>query len=112
MGTMLDLLTCANTVPVMGNPWVSATCSHTHTLASMSSFPYFCHLTHTLSRPTPSCLCHFKPAISSPLSHPHLPLPCATKPAPSRDHHPKQAQAHTLSHPALSHPCHLKPAVL
>src|SRR5882762_8718647 len=30
-GTVLDLPTCANTVPVMGNLQVSTTCSHTHT---------------------------------------------------------------------------------
>jgi len=47
MGTVLDLLTHSNTVPVMGNPWVSATHSHAQ----------FCsHHTHLCSKSSLSAL--------------------------------------------------------
>src|SRR5882762_3310560 len=59
-GTVSDLPTCANTTPVAGYPWVSATDSATHCTVS------FLALTLPLCPCCPSH-CH---------SHPHPHVPC------------------------------------
>src|SRR5882762_2628622 len=89
MGMVLDLLTSANTVPIMGNPWVSATCSHARTHE-------WCHLNIKSPPPLPLSPHCLQPAVSSRPSPRPSPIPCI-EPTPSQAHH----QAHALSCPAL-----------
>src|SRR5882762_624119 len=95
-GTVLDLLTHTNTIPIAGNPRVSATCSHTQHRRCV------CHSStvSSLLSPLPPA-----PTISHPASSPAPSLAL-----PSRLCHLKMALTHAITHPMPSHmhhlPCH------
>ena len=85
-GTVSDLLTHANTVPIAGYLWVSATCSHTQCgqccLPQFNSEWLTLSPAPTVSYPVPSCPV---PSPAPGCLEPHTLLPCAISPCTISD---------------------------
>ena len=112
-GTVSDLPTCANTVPVTGYPQVSATawepCIPSHVCLEPHLHPHAVSPMHALMVPCAVLLSH---RLTYVLSHPHMALalsltgpgPCCLPHTISHAHH----LTHALSHMhAVLHTCHL-----